>query len=147
MSSSEPDPLPSLELVLDVLRSGRDDRREHFDALDQKAGLALGFAGVLVTLSNDITQPWATLGVLTSVLSAALAVWSFAPRRYDVLDNVRQYMAASPTQTRLVLIDTLLVMNLRADQAMGVKARRLQLALIALVSAVAMLGIGVISSD
>jgi hypothetical protein len=73
--------LPSLRLVLDVLRVGRDERLGHFDALDQKAGLTIGFAGVLVTLSNNITEPWRALGVLASVLATELALSSFWPRR------------------------------------------------------------------
>lgn len=137
-------PLPSLALVLDVLRSGRDERRGHFDALDQKAGLALGFAGVLVTLSNDIAEPWRALGVVAAVLAAGLALWSFWPRKYEVLDNVRDYLAAPEAQTQLVLVDTLGLMNTRTDRAMGQKARRLKAALLALSLAVLMLGVGVI---
>jgi hypothetical protein len=138
------DGLPSLDLVLDVLRAGREERRGHFDALDQKAGLAIGFAGVLVTLSNDISEPWRALGVVASVVSAGLALSSFWPRRYEVLDNVRDYLAAPEAQTQLVLVDTLAVMNLRTDRSMGAKARRLKTALVSLSLAVVMLGIGVI---
>jgi hypothetical protein len=142
--SADRDDLPSLGLVLDVLRAGREERRGHFDALDQKAGLAIGFAGVLVTLSNDISEPWRALGVVASVISAGLALSSFWPRRYEVLDNVRDYLAAPEPQTQLVLVDTLALMNLRTDRSMGAKARRLKAALVALALAVVMLGVGVI---
>lgn len=144
MPSDRRDDLPSLGLVLDVLRAGREERRGHFDALDQKAGLAIGFAGVLVTLSNDISEPWRALGVVASVISAGLALSSFWPRRYEVLDNVRDYLAAPEPQTQLVLVDTLALMNLRTDRSMGAKARRLKAALVALALAVVMLGVGVI---
>jgi hypothetical protein len=138
------DDLPSLSLVLDVLRVGREERRAHFDALDQKAGLAIGSAGVLVTLSNDIVEPWRALGVVASVISAALALSSFWPRRYEVLDNLRDYLATPEAQTKVVLVDTLALVNLRADGLMGAKARRLKAALLALALAVVMLGVGVV---
>ena len=141
------DDLPSLGLVLDVLRAGREERRGHFEALDQKAGLAIGFAGVLVTLSNDISEPWRALGVVASVASAGFALTSFWPRRYEVLDNVRDYLAALEPQTQLVLVDTLALMNLRTDRSMGAKARRLKAALVALALGVVMLGVGVIFND
>ena len=144
MPSADRDDLPSIGLVLDVLRAGREERCGHFEALDQKAGLAIGFAGVLVTLSNDISEPWRALGVVASVISAGLALSSFWPRGYEVLDNVRDYLAAPEPQTQLVLVDTLAVMNLRTDRSMGAKARRLKAALVALALAVVMLGVGVI---
>ena len=144
MPSPDRDELPSLGLVLDVLRAGREERRGHFEALDQKAGLAIGFAGVLVTLSNDISEPWRAMGVVASVISAGLALSSFWPRRYEVLDNVRDYLAAPEPQTQLVLVDTLALMNLRTDRSMGAKAHRLKAALVALALAVVMLGVGVI---
>lgn len=121
MSRPDLEDLPSLGLVLDVLRAGREERRGHFDALDQKAGLAIGFAGVLVTLSNDISEPWRALGVVASVISAGLALSSFWPRRYEVLDNVRDYLAAPEPQTQLVLVDTLALMNLRTPTVRWVR--------------------------
>ena len=136
--------LPSLELILDVLRSSRTERREHFDALDQKAGLALGFAGVVVTLSNDVSEPWRALGVAAAVIAAGLSLWAFWPRKYEVLDNVRSYLAAPKERTQQVLVDTLELMNAHADKSMGQKARRLKLALAALALAVLMLGAGVV---
>lgn len=131
-------------MILDVLRSSREERREHFDALDQKAGLALGFAGVVVTLSNDIAEPWRALGVVAAVVAAGLSLWSFWPRKYEVLENVRDYLAAPLEQTQRVLVDTLELMNALTDQSLGRKARRLKLALMALALAVLMLGAGVV---
>lgn len=136
--------LPSLELILDVLRSSRAERREHFDALDQKAGLALGFAGVVVTLSHDIPQPWRAVGVVAAVIAAGLSLWAFWPREYDVLDNLRDYLAAPREQTQQVLVDTLALMNANTDESMGRKARRLKMALLALALAALVLGAGVV---
>lgn len=117
---------PSAPLVLDVLRSGREERRAHFDSLDQKAGLALGFAGLLVTLSNDIVQPWRFLGASASIVAAGLALWSFWPRKVPVLDNARKYLAAPEHQTRMALVDALHEMDGLTDRLSETKARRLK---------------------
>lgn len=118
--------------------------RAHFDALDQQGGLALGFAGVLITLSKSIPLPWRAAGVAAAALAAALALSSFWPRKYEVIDQVRDYLAAPIAQTQLVLVDTLALMNLRTDEVMGAKARRLKAALIFLAVGALMLGVGVI---
>jgi hypothetical protein len=140
-----PPELPSLELVLDVLRGSRDERRAHFDALDQKAGLTLGFAGVLITLSAAVAEPWRLLGVALAVVSGGLALSSFWPRSgQEVLVNVRDYLAAEVHRTMLVLVDTLSTMNETTDLALGVKARRLKGALTVLGLAATALAVGVI---
>lgn len=136
--------LPSLTLVLNVLREGRDERRGHFEALDQKAGLVLGFAGVLITLSDSVTEPWRALGVAAAAVAGGFALAAFWPREYEVLDNVRAYLRAREAQTQLVLVDTLTEMNLRTDRVMGTKARRLKNSLVALALAGCLLGVGVI---
>jgi hypothetical protein len=57
----------SLDLLIEINQSERDAQLSHFDSLDTKAGLVLGFAGVLIGLGN---RSW--LGV-PSVLLAVLA--------------------------------------------------------------------------
>lgn len=141
MSTEEP--LPSLPLVLHVLQASRDERRAHLDALDQKAGLALGFAGVLVTLSNGIAQPWRSLGTVAAIAAAVFALWAFWPRPYPVLDRLRKYLAAPLEKTELALVDALDEMDRRTARFADLKARRLKVALTSLVLAVAMLGTGV----
>jgi hypothetical protein len=133
--------LPSLDLVLDVLTSGRAERRGHFDALDQKAGLALGFSGVLITLSDAVTEPWRALGIAAAAIATGFALAAFWPRGYEVLDNVRAYLRAEKRQTQLVLVDTLAEMNRRTDRVMGIKAVRLKSSLVALALAGGLLGI------
>jgi hypothetical protein len=49
MASSEQ--VRSLDIVFEELRTERDQQLHHFDALDQKAGIVLGFAGALVALA------------------------------------------------------------------------------------------------
>jgi len=58
--------LASLELLRDEVRIERDAQLRHFDALDAKAGIILGFAGVIAALAPldrsvliDIGRLWA----------------------------------------------------------------------------------------
>ena len=136
--------LPSLDLVLSLLRDSREQRRAHFDALDQKAGIALGFAGVLVTLSPSVAGPWRQVGVVLAVVSGACSVAAFWPREFEVLDNPRKYLAAQPQDAALVFVDTFQEMNERTDKTLGNKARKIKCALVLLAGAVAVLAVGVI---
>ena len=43
----------SLDLLIEINQSERDAQLSHLDSLDTKAGLALGFAGVLIGLAID----------------------------------------------------------------------------------------------
>lgn len=43
----------SLDLLLDINKSEREALLSHFDSLDTKAGLVLGFAGVLIAVARE----------------------------------------------------------------------------------------------
>lgn len=45
--------LPSLNLLLDLVQSERDKQRAHFDSLGGKAGIILGFTGLIITLAPN----------------------------------------------------------------------------------------------
>jgi hypothetical protein len=69
---------PSLELVLDQVASERNAINTHTDSLDTKAGLVLGFSGVLVGLSAtaqqvDFKSTLFRAGLEVAVLAAGLA--------------------------------------------------------------------------
>lgn len=50
------DRLPSLDLLLELVQRERDKQLAHLDALDNKAGIVLGFAGLLITLAPDVPR-------------------------------------------------------------------------------------------
>jgi hypothetical protein len=69
---------PSLELVLDQIASERNAINAHGDSLDTKAGLVLGFSGVLVGLSAtaqqvDFKAAFFRAGLEVAVLAAVFA--------------------------------------------------------------------------
>lgn len=93
---------------------------------------------------TNIGQPWRPMGAIAAMVSAAMALWSFWPRPYPVLHNIRNYLAAPVDQTALVLVDTLDEMSRRTDRGAAVKARRLKASLAALAASVLLLGVGVV---
>lgn len=135
--------LSSLELVAREVKSGLDQQLRHFEGLDTKAGIVLGFAGVLVALSGKIEPLFGRIGLGLAAVAALMGVWSFLPRRFPVLDLVRlreRYLTAEPEFTTLHLLDTRLEMWRLASQTLAGKALRLKVALLLLALAAALAG-------
>jgi hypothetical protein len=129
-------PLPSLALVVEQVAAERETMNTHAESLDTKAGVVLGFAGVLVGLgataqsivSNETVFQ---VGLGIAVLSAALAAWAFLPRRYPVLEVFRlrqSYLMAPEEETQLHLLDTQIEMVMEAADLVKRKGRRVKLA-------------------
>lgn len=71
------DRLPSLDLLLALVQRERDKQLAHLDALDDKAGIVLGFAGLLITLAPDVPVAFQLLGVLAGATSIGFALAAF----------------------------------------------------------------------
>ncbi len=90
-SSREADS-PSLDLVLDQVAAEREAINAHTDSLTTKAGLVLGFAGILVGLSAtaqqvDFSSFYFRIGLWAAVLAALLAAVALVPlSRYPKLN-------------------------------------------------------------
>lgn len=135
----------SLEVVLEEVRGERAAQLEHFDSIDTKAGIVLGFAGALVALGSRQTYVLVDLGRGVGVLSGFLSLWTFWPRRYwstDLRPFRNKYLAAEPEFTRLRLLDTQVDMAERMAGILQDKAMRLKLAMVALAVAVLLTAIG-----
>lgn len=138
--------LPSLDLVALRVQAQLEHQLRHFDGLDNKAGIVVGFAGVVVTIAEGL-KPLAIAGRLAAVLAAMLALWSFLPRRYPVLDTRRlrnRYLRADPEFTKLHLLDTQIRMEERASVLLDRKAFRLKLAVVCLTAAVLLIAAGIL---
>lgn len=103
---------PSMGLVLDQLGKERDAINAHTDSLDTKAGLVLGFAGVLVGFTATATHldfrvSFFRVGLWLAVLAAVSAALALRPRfKYEKL-NVEDYKSkatdpAANIQTQLL---------------------------------------------
>lgn len=138
--------LPSLDLLFDLVQSERDKQRAHFDSLDGKAGIVLGFTGLLVTLAPELPIGYVVLVVLAALFSAGLSLAAFFPRQYPILEvgTMREYLTAQERDAKLTLHDTLAAMVVEGGKTLERKGEVLKAAFIALSVTSAILGIGVI---
>jgi hypothetical protein len=138
--------LPSLDTLLGFVRDERDKQISHFDALDSKSGIVLGFAGLLITLSPDIPLPLLVPGVVASACAAGFALAAFWPRPHASLrpTPMRKYLPADDRFTRLRLLDTLEVVVNDVSDELTIKARRLTRALTALALAALLFAVGIL---
>ncbi|MGH2827743.1 MAG: hypothetical protein ACRDKF_12305 [Actinomycetota bacterium] len=139
--------LPSLELIASRVETQLDFQLRHFDGLDNKAGIVLGFAGILVAIGNGATVALAVAGRVVAVAAAMLALWAFLPRKYPVLDMRKlrnRYLRADLEFTKLHLLDTEIRMEERASSLLGLKAFRLKLAVGFLAVAVFLTAAGIL---
>lgn len=126
--------LPSLLILADQVTSEREGMNTHAESLDTKAGVVLGFSGVLVGLGATAQSLVSErllfqVGLGSAVVAALLAAWAFLPRRYPVLEVYRlrqSYLTAPETETRLHLLDTQIQMVQEAADLVKLKGRRVQ---------------------
>ena len=138
--------MDSLNLLLDCVQRERDAQLRHFDALDSKAGVLLGFAGALITLSPGVNLWLRAVSISMLALTAGLAVAAFFPRRMPTLDvvNLREYMRADEEFTKLRLHDSQLEMVDDGAALLHRKALLLKLAVMSLGGGAVILAVGVI---
>ncbi len=87
----DPKRVRSLDLVKEVVRDERAAQLSHFDALDTKAGIILGFAGALIVLSPSGRSVIIGIGKVSALASDVAAIATFWPRR--VLERGRPHTA------------------------------------------------------
>ncbi len=144
--------LPSLAIVLAQVVAERETMNAHAESLDGKAGVVLGFAGVLVGLgaTAQVTISGTVIfeiGLAVAVVAAILAAWAFLPRRYPVLEveRLRQSnLTASEAETRLELLDTQIVMVEEAATLVKQKGWRVRAAVGSLAIAAALVVAGIL---
>jgi hypothetical protein len=127
----------SLQFIAEEVRQERLIQLRHFDALDLKAGIVLGFAGALVAL-GPIANVLADIGRLVAVVSGLIAIVAFWPRRYWAtnLATLRDvYLGSEPVFTRLRLLDTHIAMSRELVTTLQRKALLLKLAMVGLLVA------------
>lgn len=122
---------PSLEVIAAEVHDQLQIQLRHFDGLDTKAGIVLGFSGALVALSGRQEEVLSMAGLVTAGLAALTSVLAFIPRAFPVIDvkDVRETYLTSETQfTLLHLLDTRIAMWQIGADLLRTKALRLMLA-------------------
>lgn len=126
----------------------------HAESLDAKAGIVLGFTGVLVGLGataqamiaeNVIFQ----VGLGVGVAAAVLAAWAFLPRKYPVLEVLPlrdTYLTAPEAETQLDLLDTQIDMVSQAADLVKRKGLRVGLSIGCLAIAAALVVVGTLTA-
>jgi hypothetical protein len=119
--------LPSLSLLSDEVASELTAQERRGDALDTKAGVLLGFAGVLVGLTVGRLHGFVThFGTVLAGVAALLSAVAFVPRSYPTLALRRlreTYLTADAEFTRRRVMDTRIAMYERTQGLLAVKAR------------------------
>lgn len=72
----------SIDMVGGEVHAERAAQLGHFDAVDTKAGVVLGFAGAITPLSAAPSGPLTAAGAIAAVVSGLFALMSFWPRKY-----------------------------------------------------------------
>ena len=141
----DPRRVRSIAVVQEVVRHERDAQLRHFDGLDAKGGILVGFGGALIALSPRGAEVFLTFGRVASLISCAFAIWSFWPRRFwspDVRVFRDDYLAAEPLFAELRLVDTLIDHIRRNNEVLVRKARRLKWAMCSLGIAALLVAVG-----
>ena len=139
-----PESMPSLELVAGEIRTERDALVRHLDALDAKAGIVLGSAGVFVAIGTRRLPPLGGAALALAVLSALLALAALMQQRFATGDviGLRRYLATETGVTELVILDTSVVIIERLRNVLRRKVQLFSLASTLLALAVAATSVG-----
>ena len=121
----------------------------HAESLDTKAGVVLGFAGVLVGLGATAQTTISTelafrIGLGFGVGAALVAALAFLPRKYPVVEvlPLRGLLTTSENETKLKLLDAQIDMVMETAALVKHKGRRVKTAVALLAVAAALVVTG-----
>ena len=131
------------DAVKDVLRREYDAHERRADALDTRAGLVLGFAGLLVSVTPP--ELTAVLVVLVRALAAAAAMLALAAFAAALPAWQERPLASGRAPLPVTLVDTLWT-NTEASARVQTKSRRIHASLRLLGAALATIVVGTVST-
>lgn len=115
--------------------------------MDSKAGILLGFAGVVASLNALAPSITVVFSLGAATVAALLSLRAVAPRPFPMLDVIELrssdiYRAADLPFVRLRIVDTRLDLLRRTKELLEVKAQRVRRASWALAVAVGLTAVG-----
>jgi hypothetical protein len=146
--------IPSLGLLLEQVASERKTMDTHAESLETKAGVVLGFSGVMIGLGAtaqpaDSNTVVFQIGLGVAVAAAVFAAWAFRPRYgYPVIKvgPLRGLLTAREVEARLELLDTQIDMVQQAAAFVKRKGRRVRFSVMCLALAAALIVIGTLTA-
>lgn len=136
------EPPASLAVVEDAVRREFDAQERRADAADTRAGLVLGFAGLVASVVPEhLGLPLALavrLLAAAAALAALLALGTFVGSELDALLLRRRYLTEDPVRTRVMLLDTDASAAAYVAARLTRKLARLRLASALVIAAVAL---------
>lgn len=139
--------LQSLDVIRGEVDRQLDVQLRHFEGVDAKAGVILGFSAAFVALTTTASQPLLRAGTILAGIAALLALSAFWPRRYPIIDLLTfrtKYLNAEPSFTAIHLLDTKIQMENQAKNLVHDKAGRLEASLVFLTAAVSVAIVSII---
>lgn len=129
----------SLDVVEDAVRREFAAQERRADAADTRAGLVLGFAGLVVSVGGDGWLPLVLTSRVLAGLAGLAALTALSPRAASGLDAraLRARLGADAVDTRLVLLTTDVASCTAQCARLAVKVARLRLATRLLMAALA----------
>jgi hypothetical protein len=143
--------LPALKLVDAEVKAAVEVLERRSDNLDTKAGLCLGFAGVLAGILlragfDSSAAAYVALG--NDFLVAALSLLGYRTRSKPVLNprQLRRYIEGDEASVRLVLLDTRVLQSEEFGRRLRRQATLINAALVGLLLAVTATAIAAVQS-
>lgn len=138
----------SIEVFLAEVRDQLAAQRSHVESLDAKAGVVLGFSGLLGAVAPNGSAPWMNLARGAAVFAGIVALFGLLPRGCAVVNLrtfQRDYLTAEPTTVQLVLFDTQLDVLASTAGVIDHKSRRLKASIAALLVAIIFAYVGTVT--
>jgi hypothetical protein len=121
--------VPSLGVIESAVERVDASYRDRANGLDSKAGILLSAAGVIVALIGTTGSITAIVGQVLAIAAGSTAAWVIV-RRIDTAvapqDLRDRYLGATPVRTRLVVLNSRIVLHAENEARLVTKARRLR---------------------
>jgi len=122
VTNEDSDGIASLEVVAGQVERQLDLQWEHWDSVDGRLRLLLGFVGAIFVVTLAFTNPTSEVSdlgrslliaaIVVLILAGVVAFLAWLPRLFDRPPDPRalreQYLASPPNETRLSVLDTMI---------------------------------------
>jgi hypothetical protein len=137
--------VPSLGVIESVMEREDASYRDRASGLDTKASVILSAAGVVVALLGATASIAAMISQALAIAAGSIAAWVIAPRIDKTIaprDVCDRFLAAPALRTRLVVLNSRILLHAEDEARLVTKARRLRSASVLLLGSAVIILIG-----